>query len=376
MQPLTLIDIIDTPEGEVVARHYQTGEGLRVTWKDGKITAFAPAPLPSGDAPWIAPALVDLQVNGYGGTDFLHDEVTEEGLLKAVRALRRDGCARFFLTVITRRWSELMAHLKRIKAIRDANPELRKAIFGWHVEGPFISPEPGFIGAHDSAAALEADPSPEAIDLLKEVVGDDPTMITVGGERNGVTAAIRRARELGIVVSLGHTNASKCQIREAVEAGAQAFTHLGNGCPQQLDRHDNILWRVLDDSGLVVGIIPDTHHVAPQVFRIMHRLLPSGQIYWTTDAMSGAGAPPGLYSLGKHTIEVGEDRVARQPGKQNFAGSALEPLRGITLGAGMLNRPWQAVWDYFSVNPARLVGRNHRLEVGGEAIFCLLKADA
>jgi len=372
MQPLSLIDVVDTPEGEITARHYHTGEGVRITWKDGKIAAIAPAPL-SPDTPWVAPALVDLQVNGYGGTDFLRDEVNEEGLLKAARALRRDGCARFLLTVITRRWTELMAHLKRIKAIRDGNPELRKAILGWHVEGPFISPQPGFVGAHDSNVALEADPSPEAIDLLKEVVGDDPTMITVGGERNGVVAAIRRARELGIVVSLGHTNASRCQIDEAVKAGAEAFTHLGNGCPQQLDRHDNILWRVLDDSGLTAGIIPDTHHVSPQVFRLMHRLLPADKIYWTTDAMSGAGAPPGLYTLGALAIEVGEDRVARQPGKQNFAGSALEPLRGICLGAGMLDKPWQAVWDYFSVNPARVMNRNHQLAVGGEAIFCLLK---
>src|SRR5690606_32576849 len=108
--------VIDTPEGEISARHYRTGEGVRITWKNGRIAALTPAPL-SPDAPWIAPALVDLQVNGYGGTDFLGDNVDEKGLLKAVRALRRDGCARFLLTVITRPWTELMVHLKRIKAI-------------------------------------------------------------------------------------------------------------------------------------------------------------------------------------------------------------------------------------------------------------------
>ncbi len=372
MSALHLLHLVDSASdhGEILARHYKTGEGTRVTWKDGRIVSVEPASIPA-DAPWIAPALVDVQVNGYAGIDFQADSTDEESLLKVVRALRRDGCARVLLTVITRNWPCLLENLKRLKTIRDGNPELARTLFGWHVEGPFISGEPGFIGAHPPDAVC--DPSEEAISELKAVVGNDPTLLTLAPERTGSEAAIRKARELGFVVSLGHTNASKAEVKSAVQAGAQGFTHLGNGCPQQLDRHDNILWRVLDDSGLTAGLIPDTHHVNPQVFRLFHKLLPEEKISWTTDAMSGAGAPPGLYSIGRLQVEVGEDRVARQPGKQNFAGSALEPLRGITLGAGMLGKPWQSVWDHFSVIPSRLMGQNVSLEPGGEAAFCLLK---
>lgn len=373
MKAISLLELVDTPEGELTARHYQTGEGTRISWRDGKIQSVETVDLGANAAhtPWIAPALVDLQVNGYGGVDYHLDETGEEGLLKSVRALRRDACARVLLTLVTREWSTLMGNLKRLKAIRDNNPELKKAIFGWHIEGPFISGEPGYIGAHDPDAACN--PTTAAIDLLKEIVGDDPTLLTLAPEREGSMEAIRHARSLGIVVSLGHTNATKCHVHDAVEAGAQAFTHLGNGCPQLLDRHNNILWHVLDNSGLTAGIIPDTHHVAPHVFRLFHKLLPKDNIYWTTDAMSGAGAPPGLYTIGSHKIEVGPDRVARQPGKQNFAGSALEPLRGVNLGAKMLGEKWNDVWDYFSVAPARLMGLDHTLTPGGAAIFCLLE---
>ncbi len=366
----TLENLITTPEGELTARHYQTGEGVRIVWKEGRITSVEPTAV-GADAAWVAPALVELQVNGYAGVDFQRDETDEAGLLKAVRALRRDGCARVLLTLITREWSALLARLAELKALRDANPELREAIFGWHVEGPFISGEPGFIGAHDPAAVC--DPTVADIDALKAVVGNDPTMLTLAAEREGAVQAIARARELGIVISLGHSNLSTERLREAVAAGATAFTHLGNGIPQALDRHDNVLWRVLDNSGLTAGIIPDTHHVKAAPFRLFHKLLNPENIYWTTDAMCGAGAPPGVYTIGKHTIEVGADRVAREPGKTNFAGSALEPLRGIELGAQMLGQPWQQVWDYFAVNPARLMGCQWGLTPGAEAAFCLLR---
>ncbi|HAV61924.1 MAG TPA: N-acetylglucosamine-6-phosphate deacetylase, partial [Verrucomicrobiales bacterium] len=115
--------------------------------------------------------------------------------------------------------------------------------------------------------------------------------------------------ELGFKVSLGHTNASAGQLRAAVAAGATGFTHLGNACPQSLDRHDNILWRVLDTPGLGVSLIHDTHHVAPALFRLIHRTLKPFQILHTTDAMAAAGAGPGLFPLGRHQLEVGVDGI-------------------------------------------------------------------
>src|SRR5204863_2163181 len=132
-----------------------------------------------------------------------------------------------------------------------------------------------------------------------------------------------------IKISLGHTNASSELLRQAVEAGAAGFTHLANGCPRELDRHDNILWRVFETPGLTVSLIPDRIHVSPPLFRLIHRTLGQESIYYTTDAMSAAGAPPGKYRLGKMELQVGADQIVRQPGKQLFAGSALRPIDGV-----------------------------------------------
>lgn len=271
--------------------------------------------------PSATPALFDPQVNGYAGVDFQQDGLTPEQILTAVRAWRRDGGDRFFLTLITDAWPRLVARLRHLRALRDSHPELTQGIAGWHIEGPFLSDRPGFHGAHDPAVMRD----PVAADFaeLAGAVAGQPLLLTVAPERRGCLDAIREATRLGIRVSLGHTDAPSTVLREAVAAGATGFTHLGNGCPQQLDRHDNILWRVLEIEGLTIGLIADGIHVAPALFRLLHRLVPADRLYYTTDAMAAAGAPPGHFTIGRLEVEVGADGIVRQPGRTNFAGSAL-----------------------------------------------------
>jgi N-acetylglucosamine-6-phosphate deacetylase len=310
-------------------------------------------------------------VNGFAGVDFQRDDLTMEELLAAVRGLRAAGCTRFLPTLITDEWPRLMRRLKLLRELRAASPELQRAIAGWHLEGPFLSAEPGYCGAHDPGLML--DPTPDHLRELRAIAGTDPLLVTLSPERNGAVEAIRLAVSLGVKVSLGHTNASADLLQAAVNAGATAFTHLGNACPQLLDRHDNILWRVLDTPGLAVSLICDGIHVAPALFRLMHRALGASQIVYVTDAMAAAGAPPGRYTLGSSALEVGTDGIARRPGQSNFAGSALRPMDGVMRAARMLARPWQEVWEGFSVRPARWMGWPTGLDVGAPADFCLLK---
>jgi N-acetylglucosamine-6-phosphate deacetylase len=161
-----------------------------------------------------------------------------------------------------------------------------------------------------------------------------------------------------------------------VKAGATGFTHLANACPRELDRHDNILWRVLDTAGLTVSLIPDRIHVSPPLFRLVHRALDASAIYYTTDAMAAAGAPPGRYKLGRLEVEVGVDQIVRQPGKANFAGSAARPVDAVFRAAEMLGCAWQEVWPRLSEAPAKFMGLSHQLAVGQPATFCLLKVTA
>jgi N-acetylglucosamine-6-phosphate deacetylase len=198
-------------------------------------------------------------------------------------------------------------------------------------------------------------------------------LLTLAPERSNAIAAIALAVSLGMRLSLGHTNAPHKRLLQAVAAGATGFTHLGNGCPRELDRFDNILWRVLETPGLQVSLIPDGIHVSPALFRLIHRTLGSESIYYTTDAMSAAGAPPGRYKIGRLELEVGEDKTVRLPGKPNLAGSALKPIEGIFCAAEMLGSAWQDAWVRFSEAPARFMKLNFGLKVGAPADFCLVE---
>ena len=230
---------------EIIARHYLTGEGHRVVCQGGIIESIEPAKAPANT--WYAPSIFDPHVNGYAGVDFQKDGLQVQDLHKAAGGLLEDGCPRWLLTLITDEWKKLINRLYHLKALRDADEELRQAIVGWHVEGPFLSPEPGFCGAHDPTVMRDA--TVEDIDQLREVLGDDPILITVAPEREGAMDVIARAAELGMRVSLGHCDPSVDDLTRAKASGATGFTHLSNGGPQELDRHDNFLWRVLDTVG-------------------------------------------------------------------------------------------------------------------------------
>jgi len=357
--------------GVICGRHFATGEPVEIRWEHGLIQSVASAKTDAAADFWIAPALVDLQINGYGGVDFQQDNLSAEDLLTAVHHLNAAGCTRFLLTLITDDWTRLIGRLRHLRQLRDTTPALRHAIAGWHVEGPFLSAEPGFCGAHDPM--LMMDPTPAHLRELRDATGNDPLLITLAPERRNALDAIQQAVGLGIKVSLGHTNASAEILTEAVRRGATAFTHLGNAIPRDLDRHDNILWRVFETPGLVSSLILDTIHVSPALFRLAHRVLENDSIYYTTDAMSAAGMQPGRYPLGKLTLEVGPDQIVRQPGRPNFAGSALRPIEGVFRAATMLGCSWQKVWPRLSEIPAKLMGLPAGLRVGAPADLCLMQ---
>jgi N-acetylglucosamine-6-phosphate deacetylase len=357
--------------GEVLARHFVTGEAVRLRWADGVIRELSPTTDRPPEDTWLAPPLVDLQINGYAGVDFQQDDLTLDTLLAATRGLRAAGCTRWLLTLITDEWPRMLARLQQLRRQRAQSPELQEAIAGWHLEGPFLSAEPGYCGAHNPA--LMRDPALEDLEELRHVAGGDPVLLTLAPERAEAIAVIARAVALGFKVSLGHTNAPHKRLTQAVDAGATGFTHLGNGCPAQLNRHSNILWRVFETPELKVGLIPDTVHVSPPLFRLAHRVLGAEAIYYTSDAMAAADAPPGRYKLGRLELDVGPDQVVRLPGQPHFAGSALRPIEGVFRAAEMLQCPWAEPWRRFSRTPAAFMGLPSGLQAGQPATFCLVE---
>lgn len=359
---MNIIDAID----------HRTGEAVRLTWANDVISAITPlnGVTPAG-LPVLLPPLVDIQVNGFAGVDFQNDTCTRADLERAANGLAAAACSRFLLTLITDRWDRMLARLKNYRALRVASPLLSRRIAGWHLEGPFMSPVPGFHGAHPPEFMIA--PTAARLHELKAITGDDPVLITLAPEWPEAPEAIRVARGLGFHVWLGHTDAAPAQLAAAIAAGAEGLTHLGNGCPPTWDRHDNITFRVLDEARLRVSIIPDRIHVSPMLFRLFHRALDAARICYTTDAISAGGAGPGVFPLAGMKVEVGADGIVRQPGKPNYAGSSLAPLEGVRRAAEMLGRSPQSVWDFFSTQPARFTGLPPALVAGAPVDFCLLR---
>ena len=298
--------------------------------------------------------LFDFQVNGFGGIDFQRDDLTAAEFTHAVDALRKHGTSGIFATLITDEIDLLCRRFAALEKLCATAPTAGAAILGYHLEGPWLSPTPGYRGAHP-AGPMRA-PTLTDYERLQAAAQGRLRLITLAPEWPGSAEFIAAVTRQGVHVSLGHTNASEAEIDAAIRAGARFCTHLGNGCPLELPRHDNIVQRLLARDELTACFIPDGIHLPKGVLKNFVRAKPTGHVLFTTDAMAGAGAPPGRYTIGPHLMAVGADGVARQPGEKNFAGSTLTPDVGVRHIANWLNLTPEAAYHLWSTAPATAFG--------------------
>lgn len=299
----------------------------------------------------VRASLFDIQVNGFAGVDFQSPRLGREEARRAVDALARHETLRFFPTFITDEPDRLEAKLANFEKIRAGDPVVAAAACGYHIEGPWLSPQAGFHGAH--RPELMRAPDLAVFDRLQKAAGGRIKLVTLAPEWEGSAGFIRVMTERGVEVSLGHTDADDAAIDAAIEAGARFCTHLGNGVPENLHRHENITQRLLSRDALIAFFIPDGIHLPPAVLRNFFRAKPRGRALFTTDCMAAAGAPPGLYSLAGLELEVGPDRVVRVPGSTNFAGSSLAPDEGLENVCRWLGMEMDEARPLFSTAVAR-----------------------
>lgn len=275
----------------------------------------------------VGPALFDPQVNGFAGVDFQDPQLDRDALEWAVLQIRRAGCAHILLTLITHPAGFLETQLARVDRLLSSSDLLTSTIVGVHLEGPFLRSDEGYIGIHGRENAILPDWG--LFERLQRASGGRIRMLTLAPELPGAMDLIRRASAAGVWVALGHTDASVEELFAAARAGARSVTHLGNGCPTELPRHDNIIHRVLGVPELLATLIPDGIHIPPPALANLTRLLGPARFVATTDSISAAASPPGSYTLGEVNLEVGEDQRAVHPNGRNLAGSSLRMIDGL-----------------------------------------------
>lgn len=264
----------------------------------------------------------DLQINGYGGVDFNQDDMPPEALHLVCQMLEQAGVESILATIITDEMDRMERRLANIARYREQDALIRRIVAGVHIEGPFLNAEPGYRGAHPQDAIRPADPG--VMQRLLDAAGGLTKLVTLAPENDPGLNTTRMLASQGIIVAGGHSNVDLDTLRAAVDAGLSLWTHLGNGCPMQMHRHDNIIQRVLSmDDRLRISFIADGVHVP--FFALGNYLQAAGveRCVVVTDAVAPAGLGPGLYKLGRWEMRIGEDMVSRAPDGSHLIGSAI-----------------------------------------------------
>ncbi len=323
---------------------------------------------------FIAPALIDNQVNGCVGVDFADPNLTTDAVLKTITEHHKNGVATFLPTVITASQESLIQSFGNL-AITLEDSEVSNSIPGFHLEGPYISPEDGFRGAHNVEDIRL--PDWDEFQKTNDVANGKIIQVTLAPEIEGAIEFIKKCVKNNIVVSLGHHNANADEIKRAVDAGAKTVTHLGNGCANTINRFNNPLWMQLAEDRLMSSFIVDGFHLLPELVKVFYKAKGKDQIILTSDMTLLAGMSPGNYEWDGKDIELTPEGIIMLPKENCFAGASLPLIIGVGNMMKFTNCGLQEAIDMASKNPAKLYGFKDRgsLEVGMRADLMLFSLE-
>ena len=290
--------------------------------------------------------LIDLQVNGYAGVDFNDAALTAGALDHALAVMAGHGVATCLPTIITAAPDALAERLTALDRAVAASTLGPRMVPGYHLEGPFLNPAPGYAGCHP--ARHMRDPDPALLAALAAPLARPILLVTLAPERPGALTLIRALAEQGTLVALGHTAAEAETIAAAAAAGAVLSTHLGNALPSPQPKFAGPLMAQLAEDRLAASFIADGRHVPPAALQVMLRAKGPRRAVLVTDATAAAAAAPGRYTLGDLAITRDASGAVRLPDSDRLAGSAL------TLAEAVANL---VAWGLASTAEARAMAR-------------------
>ncbi len=296
----------------------------------------------------LAPGFVDWQINGGGGVLF-NAEPTVEAIGKIAAAHRREGVTGFLPTVVTDAPQVLAAALAAARAAAGRVP----GALGVHVEGPFIDPRRKGVHPIEFIRAM----GDEDADAL--IAGRTGVMVVTLAPASVPLELIARLAAAGIVVSLGHSEASAEEARAVFNAGARAVTHLFNAMSQLSSRAPGVVGAALADPRVVCGLIADGEHVHPAACRAAIAAKGAGGIALVSDAMPPAAGGPAVFELqGRRVSRVGR-RLAEEDG--TLAGAVITMRDAVDYVVNALGLPIADGLRMATLTPSRLIGLDDRI---------------
>ena len=341
-------------------RLYLDSKPVIITIINDRLSAIEQKVTEAGNSEvFIAPGLIDIQINGYMGVDFSGDELTINDIRKATKELWKEGVTTYFPTLITNDRSSLRDNFV-ILAQALGDPEIGLSVPGFHLEGPYISPVQGFRGAHLEKYIRK--PDWNEFMIFQNAANGGIKLITIAPEVEGAMSFISKCIENGVIVSLGHHNGSAEEIRQAINEGASMSTHLGNGCANMIDRHFNPLWPQLADDRLTPTIIADGYHLTKEELQTFYKVKGPGNIILVSDALDLAGLPPGEYIRGEREVILTEN-VVKFPAENVLAGAASPISKCVGNIMQFTDCSLGEAIQMASTNPAKMFGLNDLGEI-------------
>lgn len=318
----------------------------------------------------VVPGFVDMHVHGGGGTSYTAGDIADVHAAAAFH--RAHGTTSTLASLVAAHPAELLTAVAGLRRAADAGD-----IVGIHLEGPWLSAHR--CGAHDPTA-LRAPESSEIAAVLR-AGGDAIAMVTLAPELPGGVAAIEQFVDAGVVVAVGHTEATYEQTRQAIARGARVGTHLFNAMRSLHHREPGPALALLEDHRVTVELVGDGVHVHPSLVEYVTETAGPSRVALVTDAMAAAGMTDGAYRLGVLDVEV-VDSVARVASTGAIAGSTatmdLLFRRALRTDGLADDDALCAAVAMTSTTPARTLGRDDigDLTPGRRADFVVVGADA
>ncbi|MDA0831779.1 MAG: amidohydrolase family protein [Planctomycetota bacterium] len=338
----------------LTGKRYDTSETVRLRIEAGRIRfiEIIDARGEERNLPYLAPGLFDLQINGFRGVWFGQPELTSQQVVDTVLPHFQFGVTRLCPTLITNSFENLANGFRALREACEQNADVARMVPGFHLEGPYISPEDGPRGAHASKHVRPADWN--EFSRLQEISGDRIRLVTLAPEVPGAIEFIRRAVDVGVVIAIGHTAATPEQIQAGVDAGATLSTHLGNGAHGMIRRHPNYIWEQLAEPRLIPSMISDGHHLPKSVVQTIIKTKGSENTIITCDAAGLAGCAPGRYQIEGIEVEILPDgRIVLAGQQQLLAGSGLETDHCVSTAIDMAGISLKEAIDMAGRIPAR-----------------------